>query len=509
METEKSLYELIIQNIKHGKLPDGFTLPYEENETGLSFADGAMDGITVYHMGSTGIDADGTRQMIKALKHAAEYNMKEADAAFAELGKNFRAITIIDDLQKYIIKHSKKLSAENVYQTAMHMILHSKNRESVKFGLSMLELFNVADEPTKEIVRRIGSSDEFTIFAVWNMLRWENANDEIFGLIQNVHGWGRIHALERLEAETPEIRKWMILDGINNSVMPAYSALTVWKKADAETYLRGQLDREEFSAIGKIISALLDEGPAPGISEVENAEDVIEEYLAKTDEFDLDIDNYETIYDINIWASNEEVDLPDIVRDCMDILSSDDCEETVREAVKSGDGLKLASALDIDYADDLLEVMKRDFEHHYFQCTYLMALEDHVDQVLDLFREELPLDEMRKDPGDETGLEYEFGLYNKLAMIIAGLDNYPNTGEDLIVAGLWSPVISTRNTALRVLEVWTRTLQMPISEVSETVFGELEEVITKEVNSDIKERMQYLIEGIIPDDTDEEEYEDE
>ena len=193
----------------------------------------------------------------------------------------------------------------------------------------------------------------------------------------------------------------------------------------------------------------------------------------------------------------------------MDILSSADCEETVREAVKTGDGLRLASALDIDYADDLLNVMEEDFEHHYHQCSHLMALEDYADRVLDLFREKLPLDEMRKDPRDETGTADEFSLYNKLTMIIAELDNYPNTGEDLIIAGLWSPVIRTRNTALRVLEVWTRTLQMPISEISDTVFCELEELSTKEVNSDIQERIQYLIDGIISEETDEEEYEDE
>lgn len=509
MNMDKSLYEIILQNIEDGKLSDSFKLPDEPNEIGVPFADGAMDGITVYHMGRSGIDASGTKQMIKAIKFAAAGNAIEADNAFAELGKSFRAISIIDELQNYIIKHSSKLHAGNVHQTAKQLVLCSRNRESVKYGLSILELFTAIDEQTKEVIRRIGLSDEFTIFAVWNMLRWENANDEVFRLIQNVHGWGRIHALERLEADTPEIRKWMIAEGIQNNVMPAYSALTVWQKANVSEFIRGTISKEEFSAVGQIISGLLDEGPVPGISEIENAEDVLSEYLMKAAEFDLDIDDYETIFEINVWASDEDVDLPNLIEECMEILSSQACEETIREAVKDGSGLRLASALDVDYADDLLACLRKDFDGHYHQSSHLMALDGYVGQVLDLFRENLPLEQMHKDPENELGLGPGFEPYNKLEVIVQELGSYPNTGEDLIVAGLWSPVTRSRNMALRALETWTKALQSPISNISEHIYRELQSLYAKEPNVEVRERIQKLIDGIIADDADEEEYEGE
>ena len=352
MNTDKSLYGIILQNLTDGRLPKDFSLPAEEDEEEIHFADGAMDGISVYHMGRSRMDASGTRLMIKALKYAAAGNAEKADETFAELGKTFRAIGIIDDLQKYIMKNTEKLSAENVYHSAMYLIGHSHNRESVKFGLSILELLQVPKEPIKEIMRRLGLSDEFTIFAVWNMQKWDNGNEEIFRLIQKVNGWGRIHALERLEPETSEIRRWMLFEGVNNYVMPAYSALTVWQKADVQDFLNGKLSKEEFSAIGQIIAALLDEGPVAGISKIENAQEMLLDYLDRAGEFDLDINDYETIYEISLWAPAEDVDAFAITEECAEILSSEACTDTVTEAVKEGKGVLLADALGIEYEEE-------------------------------------------------------------------------------------------------------------------------------------------------------------
>ena len=331
---KKSLYECILRGMKDGELEAGFSLPETETPNGVRFTDGAMDGITVYHMGRTELNADGTKQMIRAVKYAAAGNVQEADAAFARLGKSFRAISIIDDLQGYILKHADTLPAGNIYQTAMHLMLHSANRESVKFGMAMQELLS-PDDSAKEVIRRLGLSDEFTIFAVWNMLRWENANTEIFNLARKVHGWGRIHALEKLDPETDEIREWILLNGVDNDVMPAYSALTAWEKADVSGRLQGKLTRDEFKAVGRIISALLNEGPVPGISAVEDAEECILDYLAATCAFFLDGEDIDTIMELQNWA--EENDIPAVADQCAVLLSTNACRIITAEAEKTGE----------------------------------------------------------------------------------------------------------------------------------------------------------------------------
>lgn len=504
MAMDRSVYEIILQNIRDGELPGDFSLPHEENGDGPAFADGAMDGITLYHTRPENMDASGSRQMIRALRLAADGDVLAADSAFAELGEAYRAISVIDDLQEYIYSHADTLDAGNLFHFAMNTMLHSANIESVKYGLSILEVFKSADETTKEIVRRFGLSDEFTVFSVWNMRKWDNANDEIFQLAQRVHGWGRIHALEQLKAETPEIRRWMIMEGIHNTVMPAYSALTVWQKADPGHLLTGRMTGEEFRAVGNIIAALLDEGPVQGISALEDAGDIIMAYLALSDEYDLDIDDYENIFEIYSWAEDVEF-FPEAADRCMEIFSSAECEECIRKAVKKGKGFRIAEILDIDCAEDLLAYVNEDFDNLCYQCLPLMMREEYVERVLDLYRRNLPLDQMRGEPADEAGLGSEPEIYTRLGAVIQNLDFYPNTGEDLVITGLWSPVTRVRNTAILILEAWTRILQLPLSAVSETIYRELEELAGKEVNDNIRVKIQKLLDGVVPE-PDEEEY---
>ena len=321
MENRTSLYEYILENVKNGRLSKDFCLPEAEGEAGVRFADGAMDGIILYHMGSEPLDEEGEAKLAVAVKAASAGEWEEADRAFSELGRRFRTVGTIDRLQSYIIQNQETLSADGVYRTARRLILRSADRESVKSGLAMLELFPAPEEKLKEAVRILGLSDEFTVFALWNMRKWENGNREIFDLARKVRGWGRIHAVEMVEAETPEISEWLFLFGADNDVMPAYSALTVWEKAGCRERLRGLLTPEEFRAFGRLFRALLDEGPVTGISDVENAGEELLQYLFLVENFALSEEDRGAVEEIRDWAAGEGRDLPAVVEKCEEILS--------------------------------------------------------------------------------------------------------------------------------------------------------------------------------------------
>ena len=291
-----SLYEIIGQNMKDGILPEDFSLPEEGD--GVRFADGAKDGILLYHARPAELTEEGRRQMAKALELAAALKKKEADAAFTELGRLISAVSVIDAFSDYILDHAKELDPQNVFKTALYLIMLSKDREAVKFGLAVVELLQPAGETLKSVIRRIGLSDEFTLFAVWNMQHWDGGNEEIFDLARKVHGWGRIHAVESLEPDTEEIRDWLLHEGIRNAVMPEYSALTVWNKARVAERLKGPLTQSEFESVTRILSALLSEGPVPGISAVANAEEAIADYLAQAVHFSLDEEEQATVREL-------------------------------------------------------------------------------------------------------------------------------------------------------------------------------------------------------------------
>ena len=352
MDEKRSIYDIIQKAYIGGRLEEGFSLPAAEDGTEISFADGALDGITYYHTARRKLDEAGTELMARALRYAGDGYVKDADTAFAELGKDYRAISIIDDLQNYIRGHGGDFPPKTLYQSALALMMQSADRESVKFGLSIMELFRFRDPGTKEVVRRLGMCDEFTIFSVWNMLKWNGGNRDIFSLIRTVRGWGRIHALEKLVPETSGIREWILYNGVDNDVSPSYSALTTWEKADVQTRLKGQLTQEEFAAIGRIFRALLDEGPVPGISGVDDAEEYALKYLSQSDAFEMTIDDYEAVLDIYNWAVREEVRNPEITAKCAAIMAFDRCAKTVEEAVKTGRGVSLARMLGIACPDE-------------------------------------------------------------------------------------------------------------------------------------------------------------
>ena len=303
----KSLYEYIKAHCENGALPDHFSLPEEEQQGQLKFADGAMDGILMYHMAGSQLDEAEMAKMKEIVGLISEGNMEKADAALREFAKKNRALSVIDDFEDYIRKNSGDLSTENIYRFGVKEIRESDHKECVKFGLEIMELFTLKNENVKDVIRTLGLCDEFTLFVVFIMLGWENANEEIFNLAKKVKGWGRIHAIEKLKPETEEIKEWLLKEGIRNQVMPEYSALTCFEKSDAAKRLEGEISREEFQSIGTILSAMLVEGPVPGISGVKNSQDVLLQYLAHAKEQTPELSDYETILKICHYGKKEGV----------------------------------------------------------------------------------------------------------------------------------------------------------------------------------------------------------
>ena len=308
----KSIFELINDNIADGVLNRDFTLPDEsKDDSAPRFAPGALDGICLFHTGPSGLDAAGAGQMAQALEQAAGGYYPNADTLFAEWTQNHRAIKIVDKLQDYVIDHSDQLDGGNILNAAMYLILRSSHIECVKIGLELLELFRISSrdsEEVKEIVRRIGQCDEFTIFAVWNMRKWENGNREVFELAKKVHGWGRIHTVAHLKPDTAEIRHWLLTEGTVNDVMNSYSSLTCWQKAQAEAVLFGHPSPEEYKGLSTLLDGLLNEGPVQGISTLENADKILLRFLEISKDYEPSSQNQDLLQAVRQWL--DQIDEP-------------------------------------------------------------------------------------------------------------------------------------------------------------------------------------------------------
>ena len=306
-----SIVELITNSIdENGFLPENFELPSEGDSEGVKFAAGAMDGICMYHMGHNPLEDDEEKKLEELIMLAGKSEFEKSEQGFAEFCKEHRAITIIDELQNCIIDNKEKLNPNTMFEFADKMFMHSSDIECVKIGLSILELFNTHDN--KELataIRTVALSDEFTIFSMFLMRKWPTAEGDILECAKHVHGWGRIHCVDYIEPTDNETKEWLLFNGADNDVMPAYSAWNIFLKADVPSLIRrGNLSYEEMHAILKITEALMDEGPVPGLSNMDNPQVFLDDVLYRIDEenYTFTEEDLMIIKNIRDWPLVEE-----------------------------------------------------------------------------------------------------------------------------------------------------------------------------------------------------------
>lgn len=502
-----SIFEEIQSNVHNGMLLKSFTLgSTDTKEEGIKWAPGALDGVMKYHMGREPMKKEAVELMQQALGSIAEGNLDAAEYQFGQLVQYHRAIVMIDEIQSYILDHSSEYDVDDIFDMGERLVTKSTDIECVKIGLELLEILQIEDEDVKNAVRIIGQYDEFTLFAVWTMQSWENGNHEIFQLAQKVHSWGRIHAVEAIEPENEEIKRWLLSEGIQNDVMEAYSALEVWNKSDANKYLAGNPTEEEFHCIARIIDGLLDEGPVQGISAVDDYNDVLVRFLSITQNYNLLLDDYMIVRAIRIWAEDEEAAHPEIVELCHRIIGSEDCKKTVEQAVELGDGIKLAIELNIPFKEALMKRMESHFEDVYYQCGYLMDDPKYENRTLDLFREKISFEDIAGTPTNKMGFGDDYKKHGQLEFLLQELTDTPFRGVDFVIMALHGSYIRDRNRALHIIQRWVEIKETPLCQLSKELFEEVYELNVKEVADGPKDAITSLLSGAIsfdkPEDTD-------
>lgn len=280
MEQAKPLLELICNaENKEGRLVKGFMLP-PEKESHMKLALGTTDGVLMFHTPlRNGKEIPAFRELTEAIDLVNKGEKEKALAVVDAFSEKSQVLPFMDAVQEYVQERQAEIDPSVLMSFAVELFSKGTKRETVKFGLCLLGLFETESIPElRMFIKSIAACDEFTLYALYIMYRWQNGNDEIFDLAKKVFGWGKIFAIQFLEPKTEEIRKWMIMEGVHNSIMPQYSALTVAEKCDLYSFMRGEIGVFEFMGIVDVVAALLDEKPVPGISAIKNPQKFMEAF---------------------------------------------------------------------------------------------------------------------------------------------------------------------------------------------------------------------------------------
>ncbi len=501
---EKSIYRLIKEALNEdGMLSADFSLPKEDNGNKIRFADGAMDGIMMFHTRiSSNTESEEYKQIISAIELANKGEGANAKAIIHEFAVKGHMLPYIDDVQSYIVEHKDQLNAKNIYNFAMDLILFGTKSEAVKVGMSIMELFNTNNnEEFKDVIRKFALNDEFTLYSGYLMRGWDNDNKEIFEAVKKVKGWGRVFLVNSfLEPENEEIKHWILLNGVDNEVLPNYSAIDCYTHTNLLERLEEPMTIEEYRGAASIISALLDDEPEPGISAIKDADKLLETFMQKTmQREELEAGDYSLIYRIMVYAKEQSGDFSAIYNQAKDILYSDRVLQVIKKALSQGKAVEfeLARDLGIDYKEQAYHSLLEDFETNFQLAGLLMQDNYKVDDIIQLISEKLEVDKLSTGSKDEIGVGEEFSCYRTLSYLMQFLSTYPGKGIELIKPALRMPVVNCRFTALRVIEQWVEIEQKPLKTSFPELYQYLCDILPEEVREDAQKKMNELIEGIL------------
>ena len=489
-----SIFFNIKQAFYKGKLPDDYKLPRYGAKP--MFADGAQDGTAIYHLKLE--EADENDRLLEAFKLMSNADFPAAEALMESILQNNYAIKLADDIHTVFFENQEVLDAENIYRFAVNNLLASKNKELVKADMVILELFSY-DEPVREAVRILGQCEEFTLFAIFVMRKWEDGNEEIFDLAQKTRDWGRIHAIEYLEADTEEKKEWLLYEGLKNIFMPEYSALTVFNKAEAaKVFAMEELSYEPYHALAMLLEGLLDEGPVPGISQIEDRMLILQQFLDHSAKQELTVADLNVVLLIAHWCDDLPAEEAKNIKEKAETILFDSKNiGVVEEAIKNADGLMLADKLGLPFKNQLLECIEQNFEENCCKCFWLMEDPDYVEKVVEVFCNKLPFDIISAGAAADCDFgDKNFKYYAMLESILTNFGRVPVGREpELEAAAVQCPSARVRRQGVAVLKVWVENAGVTLEKLLPQVHKLLTDIVADEVCNDIKESINELIAG--------------
>lgn len=516
----KSILETITESLTpDGRLPHPFSLLTEETPPNeLRFMPGAKDGIGIFHAGRSNPEK-AAEEIVRLLKDvwkakkptfAAKlfskgHSNQNAHEKIAKLIHENGTLSVVDPVLNAIRKDHKGIDIQNLIQYACGLAFESDDEELVKLGIALLGLLDLTN--LKDMIDKLltlALYEEFTLFVIVALSGCDNANALVFEIARKVDGWGKIHAVERLQPETEEIRDWLLRKGCENAVMDAYLGLECATKGDLINTMRlGSLDEELFEGVSIIINALLDEGPTDGISAYEYAEEALRLYLNMALSHAVEIKHLWYVLGVQSWLEDSEISSKEeLLSLCSEITTRQNWQELIQSILAlPGDdrfffAVNTARRLDIDVSPQIFEAVKANPIKHSGYLSSLYKNPAYAEELTGLYETILPLDKMEKGMGD-----YLFGTtytaeHGCLDFVLQELGAYPNMGECFIRAALLSPVVRERHGATRALVEWSKQLGQPLKDISPGLFSVLSQVAPTEINDEVKERSERLLAGI-------------
>lgn len=522
----ESIYARILRLIQeNGSLPDDFRC--EENDPDdreLKFVPGGLEGILTRHFSENGENAGKIARFF--LDHSAG-RPEEVLRLYEDTYAHLKTATLRDELLRTIAEQKDSFDAGRLAELACVMMTEGVKTEAVKMGLTLMALFCTSEnERVKNILLTLGCCEDFTDYVFVNISDWPEAeqNQIYFSLAKQLHGWGKIDAVEHLLADTDEIREWLLCEGCKNSILYGYLGLECAVKCDYLSRLRqGGLNEKELQGARDIMEGLLDEGPCPGLSGLDAPEETIYFYLCAAAGTPTDTESLRLLLLLRDYlegrsraAAPESADhpaQPEIPAEPSRLYYLKKAREKLTQLLGAPDKRQIilqelgtrpfsaifcARALGIPVGEELLALMEKQFDTLYGYGHYFLDPPQDGPDMRKMAARYLALCVRRLDYAKlPVGMGRLHGLgksvHWSVDMAVQYLGRFPGLGTELIRVSLRAPIVRWRHMAVRSLLEWKEHYGSSLMEFAPELYGDALDVSRDECDDDLKKRFAILL----------------
>ena len=494
-----------------GPLPDvAQELPGEpgrDPKTSLAWIAGAYD--------SLGISGPGCSEEAPEAAAAAVWAVTSSQpdrnlvVAAAELIGGLDGPRAIDQFMDHM-RRDRRLDRNRVAELARWLCCNGTRKGVVKAGLALLGA--TGTENDSFLIQRLGLLEELTLYAVV-ALRNLLADPEraVFELAQQVTGWGRINAIQRLEGTTdPEIQSWLLRGGAENGVLTEEIAYVAATTGDLRAALEEEADEALLEHGGELLRALACGGPAKDMSDYADGAAAMAAFFGHMTTATITPKRLECLEFLegylSGWAQDNalisDAERRSLLVSVTEVLSRPGCAQVVLDLLASEEilevtvGLSLADRFDIDGHPTAKRWLERlPFQSYLWQWLLRHSrTDDELDAILEDASRLLPLPELANGPEDNLGLGLDYAADSALQIIVQALRRSPGKGWPLVATALNNRVTRSRNLALQVLDAW------PSDKWPEGARDALTKARDAEPKADVRKRIQSLLDnGKLPD----------
>lgn len=483
----------------------------ERDENELRWAPGAREHI----LGPPEAPPTDARTLTSALGNTLRAPTKANAAHLYKLLREGNTLAVIDDVLPRITREVGD-RRDALAVLARRVVCEAPDMEPVKAGLALLGASGTPDDAALFIA--MGAYDEFTLYAATALgSLLSDPEPALWALAKGVHGWGRVDTVERLaHTQNPEIRDWMLREGFRNGIMYEYLAYTCATTGDLRAAITARdVDDEMLVAAGEILSALITGQPGTPIEDYADGASVCLAFLGHVTARPLT--NLRTI-DAALrigkllddegrrrslpakfgWAAEKILEMRTLIGT---ILRSAEARAAVEGGLTAADNYTssvaadLAPSFEIDPWPLRLARQRDAAPGMWDQWWHLMRTNDpeRIEQVLDLARARLDLQQIASGPSLGLGLGEAFKDDSALDFVVQDLGRFPGQGFDLIKVALKGRSVRLRNMAIRALHAWGREAW------PSDAAGEVEAAAAREPDEDVRQRFRDLLAGTLRD----------